>query len=661
MKMREVEELAAYRTLIEEPTEYREGFSWRTLIGAVFVGFVMMPGSIYLGLVVGQSMGPAAEWTTIILFAEVARRSFQVLTRQEIYVLYYMAGGLASTVGGVLQLSGGVFAQLIWREFLRMSAPAGLGDQVPNWVAPPPESWAVRHRTFMHPDWYPAIGVVVATYVLSRVAWFTFGYILFRLTSDGEKLPFPLAPVTAQGATALAEASSKQESWRWRVFSIGSMLGIAFGLIYVAIPTLTSVLLLKPLQILPIPWIDFTQGTERFLPGAATGIGTNLASVIIGFVLPFWVVAGSFAAAMMTLIINPIAQVTGHMPTWRPGMEATRTVWAASIDIWLSFGIGTAVAVAVPGIIKMYRAWKEDRAKKGGRSSLLQFGEPPEGRGDFRIGIMLLLWMAATGGYVVLCRLLVPRFPLWWVIGYGFIWTPIQSYINARMVGLTGQFVGFPMIREATFILSGYKGVDIWFAPIPLANYGAQAQRFREIELTGTKFTGIVWTELVMFPVMLVCSLIFWGYIWRLKPIPSEAYPYAQKYWDFTALQQWLWFSATTEGGHRELFLRAIKPSLMVGGLAFGLGTYFILDALRLPVLLIYGFIRGLGMFPHFIVPQFAGALLSELYLKRRFGEQQWRRWTPVLYAGFACGMGLVGMLAIAFSLVSQSISQLPF
>jgi hypothetical protein len=570
-----------------------------------------------------------------------------------------MAGGLASTIGGVLQLSGGVFAGLIWNQFLRATAPAGLGDQVPTWVAPEPSSWAIRHRTFMHPDWYAAIAVAIASYLLSRISWFSFGYVLFRLTSDGEKLPFPLAPVTAQGATALAEAASKQESWRWRIFSIGSMMGIAFGLIYVAIPTLTSVLLLKPLQILPIPWIDFTQGTERFLPGAATGIGTNLAEVIVGFVLPFWMVAGSFAAAMATLIVNPIAQVMGQMPTWRPGMEATRTVWAASIDIWLSFGIGTAVAVAVLGFYKMYVQWQEARLE--GKARLLMMGEMPHGRGDFSMALMLAIWALSTVGYVALCKVLVPRFPIWWVITYGFLWTPLQSYINARMKGLTGQFVGFPMIREATFILSGYKGVDIWFAPIPLANYGDQAQRFREIELTGTKFTSIVWTELVMFPVMLVCSFLFWSYIWRLKPIPSEAYPYAQKYWDFTALSQWLWFSSTTEGGHRELFLRAIKPLLMVGGLVFGLGAYFVLDLLRLPVLLIYGFIRGLGMIPHFAIPQFAGALLSHVYLRHRFGEDQWRRWGPVLYAGFTCGMGLVGMLAIAFSLVSQSISQLPF
>jgi len=60
----------------------------------------MMPGSIYLGLVAGQTMGPAAEWTTIILFTEVARRSLTTLTRQEVYVLYYIAGGLTAMTGG---------------------------------------------------------------------------------------------------------------------------------------------------------------------------------------------------------------------------------------------------------------------------------------------------------------------------------------------------------------------------------------------------------------------------------------------------------------------------------------------------------------------------------------------------------------------------------
>jgi hypothetical protein len=167
--------------------------------------------------------------------------------------------------------------------------------------------------------------------------------------------------------------------------------------------------------------------------------------------------------------------------------------------------------------------------------------------------------------------------------------------------------------------------------------------------------------ELLMFPIMMVCSFLFWGYVWRLQPIPSVYYPYAQKMWDYQAITQWVWFSATTEGGHQEIFARAIKPTLMVGGLVFGLGAYAFLDWLRLPVLTIYGWIRGLGMMPHYIVLQFIGALIGRYYMRKRFGEENWRRWPPVLYAGFSCGTGLIAMLAIAVVLVKQSITQMPF
>ncbi len=658
-RMREIEELQEYRDLMEAPDEYQEGFGWKTVLGALFIGFIMMPGAIYLGLVAGQTMGPAAEWTTIILFTEVARRSLTTLTRQEVYILYYIAAGLTAMTGG-LALAGGPFAGLVWHQFLRQAAPGGLGDQVPNWVTPPPESMAIRNRTFVHRDWLPAIGVLFATQIFSRIAWFTFGYVLYRLMSDGEKLPYPLAPITAQGATALAEASSKEETWRWRLFSIGAMIGIAFGFIYVALPTLTGVLLVQPVAILPIPWIDFTAGTEAFLPGAATGIGTNLSQVFLGFVLPFWMVAGSFCGAVGTLIVNPIMVKTGNMPTWRPGMESTRTLFASQVDLWLSFGVGTAFAIAFIGMYKSYIQYTEAR-REGETGGALGFGKPKHDRGDFNPYLCLALFFLTTTGYVILCRVLVPDFPLVFILVYGYLWTPFQSYVNARMVGLTGQFISFPMIREATFIFSGYKGVDIWFAPIPLSNYGATSQKFREVELTGTKFTSVLKAELLAFPIIIVCSFMFWSYIWRLNPIPSVQYPYAQKFWDYTAIQQWLWYSATTEGGHAEMFQRAIKPWVMVGGLSFGIFTYWLLNLFNAPILLIYGFIRGLSIMPHFIFPEFAGALIGRYYMRKRFGEENWKRWPPVLYAGFACGMGLVSMLSIAFALVSQSISQLPF
>jgi len=255
----------------------------------------------------------------------------------------------------------------------------------------------------------------------------------------------------------------------------------------------------------------------------------------------------------------------------------------------------------------------------------------------------------------------VPDFPIYFVLFFGYIWTPFESYINARMVGLTSQAVAIPMLRQATFIFSGYKGIKVWFAPIPLSNYGGTAQSFRSVELTGTKFTSLVKAEVLMFPILLVCSFIFWSYIWRLNPIPSVYYPYTQKFWDYEAMNSWLWMTSTTEGPAREMFLRAIKPSLMVGGLGFGLIAYYVLSWLNVPVLTIYGFIRGLGTIPHYIIPEFAGALIGRYYLRKRFGEDNWKRWPPVLLAGLSCGMGLIGMLTIAVSLLKSSITEMPF
>jgi len=66
---------------------FEPGFNIKTLIAAIFVGFLMLPGAIYLGLVTGQSMAGGAEWVTLILFIEIAKRSFVRLRTQEIIIL----------------------------------------------------------------------------------------------------------------------------------------------------------------------------------------------------------------------------------------------------------------------------------------------------------------------------------------------------------------------------------------------------------------------------------------------------------------------------------------------------------------------------------------------------------------------------------------------
>ncbi len=655
------DELEEYRSLMEPPQEFEEGFNIRAILGAIFIGFVMMPGSIYLGLIAGRGMGPAAEWVTIILFAEVARRSFTVLKKQEIFVLYYIAGGLTHVVGGVM-LAGGPFAGLIWNQYLVQSTAAkgfGIAEQIPNWVSPPADSPAIVYRTFAHKAWIPAISLLFFNYVASRISWFGAGYTLFRITSDIENLPFPMAPVGAQGATALADATGGKETWRWNVFVVGMSIGIVFGSVYVGIPAITGLIMKQPINLIPIPWIDMTNTTEKFLPASPTGIMTDLSVLMIGFVLPFWVIVGGFIMALVYVFANPILYKAGLLTIWRPGMDTITTQFSNSVDLWMSFSIGTGFAVGIIGLVTILRSAR--RALSGPRKRGYRFSPPPPGRGDIPIWVGIGLYLLTTIAYVIVCSFLLQddKFSISFLIIFGFLVTPVLSYINARMVALTAQTVGFPMIREGTFILSGYRGVDIWFAPIPYSNYGQTAQLFRQFELTGTKFTSIIKAELLMLPIAFGCSFIFWSLIWRTNAIPSAMFQYAQKFWHLIALNQSIWYSATTEGN--RLFVQAIKPLWIGVGLGFGLGSYIILSVFGLPIMLIYGFIRGAGQLPHALIPELIGALIGRYYFENRFGRKTWRQYAPVLLAGYAAGMGLIGMGAVAIALISKSVLQLPY
>lgn len=649
---------------MDQPTTFEEGFDMKAIIGALFVGFVMMPGSIYLGLVAGQSLGPAAEWTTIILFTEVARRSFVTLKRQEIYILFSIAGALTSMQGGVA-LAGGAFAGKIWDQyFIRSPAAKGMGisNEIPTWVVPNANSPAILNRTFFHRDWLiPGILLFLGT-ILGRLNSFGMGYLLFRLTSDYQRLPFPWAAVSAQGATALAEASSKEETWRWRTFSIGAMIGLVFGAFYVGIPTVTGCIMSKPLQLLPIPWVDLTRSTETLLPAVPTGFVTSLGSIGSGFVAPFWSVVGAFASAVLTLLFNPYMHKIGVLTTWKAGMGTIETSFANDIDFYFSFRIGVGFAVFAISIYNIFVRIRANKLAKEEGEKQIGSWVPPAGRGD---GMNWVWWcvglfVVSTAAYVYLCHLLVPRFPLWIVLFFGFIFTPINSLIDATMIGMVGQWVGIPMVREATFILSGYKGVDIWFAPIPISDFGGGAQNFRVIELTGTKITSTIKAEITVWPITLFCSLLFWQFIWRLAPIPSVYYPYAQKMWHLQALQRGLMLTSTVNR-ERSLFFRAWKPWLAAAGFGFGTVTYTVLNVARLPIMFVFGIVRGLGTLPHFVVPEFVGALISQYYFVPRYGARRWKQYATVLMAGFSCGMGLIGMGTVALAMISKSVSQMPY
>ncbi len=643
---------------------YEDGFSWRTVLGALFICFVMLPGIIFMGLMIGQDLGTAAEWVTIILFVEIARRAFITLRKQELYVLKYTASQLSHIAGG-MALGGGMFAWLVWNRYMRNSEAFhsfGIAHEVADWVAPYGDA---AYQGFHTPVWWPAITVMVCAMLLSKFTQLSLGYLAFKATAEMENLPFPMAPVHAEGAIALAETSQDKHKsgYRRSCFSTGAIMGATFGLFYVAIPTLTSAFFGRPVQLLPIPFLDLTTTFEKWLPGGTIGISLNLALLFIGFVLPWRVVVGMFVTAVsVQLLLNPTLQRLGYLPTWAPGKDAIETNVAAQIDVYLSVGIGTSLAIAIVGIFGAVRAWLRHRRGKGdGGFQLEKLWARDKQRGDPPFWVPVCVWMLAATGFIFLSNHLInsglpaeERFSIWWLVGFAFLFTPLNTYINARLSGIAGQHAGIPFITEAAIFTSRFRGVNIWFAPMPIHNYGTMADLLKETQLTRTRFTSILKAELLIFPLMIIASFIFWSYISSLGPIPSENYPYVQKFWPQFAQLKALWAASMQEG--QSLLFQALKPFVIVLALAVAVALFGLFSLFGISAQYIYGGLGAMAAYPHNAIMVFTGAVLGRYYLAKKFGREQWTNYTPILAVGFMAGMGLTGMFSIALNFLWTSI-----
>ena len=662
-------ELEQYRKLMEPPEEFSDGFSWQTVLGALFIGFVMMPGALYLRLLAGPTGGMdiAARWVTMILFAEIARRSFKELRMQEVYILFFMAS-LAMTYP---------IEEMLWMQYLVRSDFAqgmGIAQDIPFWRVPSVEQITQDGHTFFTRAWLAPIAFAAFVLVISKVDNFALGYVMYRITNDIEELPFPMAPVAASGITALVNTRNDKEKWRWRYFSIGGMLGLSFGAIYIGVPAITSAILAKPIQLIPLPWVDFTTNVAGFLPATPMNITFDLGSFIVGTVLPFWAVVGGFMGVILKVIANPLLYHYGVLSNWQPQMNVVDTLFSNNVDFYLAFGVGITVAVVVVSmgrpVLTLIKAITQRSAVAGdqadgktlsttGHSSWRRLLINNPKRGDFSVFLAMGLYACTTILWLGFSVWLIPGFPWALFVIYAVVYIPIIAYANAKLEGLCGQTISIPLIREVTFIISGYRGVAIWFAPIPQVGYAAATKDFRVLELTGTKIKSVVKTQLVTLPIVVVSVLIFSQLMWRISDVPSDAYPYAQKMWDLKAKNMCLMYSATMEGG--SLFMEAWKWNYFAWGVGLGTTLFLVLSTFGMPTLLFFGLVRGLGQgMPAFLFFEMLGALTARFYLRKKFGNM-WLKYAPVLLAGFGCGVGLMGMVSVSFIILTKMMSPLTF
>jgi hypothetical protein len=218
-------------------------------------------------------------------------------------------------------------------------------------------------------------------------------------------------------------------------------------------------------------------------------------------------------------------------------------------------------------------------------------------------------------------------------------------------------------VQQATFILSGYEGVDIWFAPMPIYDVGWAAQMFREVELTGTKMISVVKADIFVYVLVLFLGFLYWSFFWHSSQIPSSQYPYAQTFWPLSAFYQALWASSTDPAsqGKASFLTDAIKFPVIEYAGGITLAAYLAFAALKIPSLWFYGFASGFTAATWWAVPTFIGAILGRYYFARRFGARTWNRYTPVLAAGYTCGVGLIGMVSIGLTIIFKAVRSLPF
>ncbi|MHC4561313.1 MAG: OPT/YSL family transporter [Planctomycetota bacterium] len=673
-------ELQEFRDIMKVPAHFEEGFSWTALVAALFIALLMVPGATYMGLLIGQGVGGSAQWVTVILFLEIARRAHKSLKRSEIYILYMMAGAAM----------GQPFSGLLWNQYFvnsQAAVGAGVAEHLKEiWWYAPTDPVILAQRNFFHPAWYPVLGMIVFSTVINRFNQTVLTYGMFRIASDIEKLPFPMAPVGASGIVALAEQQVAEDDeaesvgedgmekrWRWRVFCIGAVMGLAFGVIYAALPAVsTAVLDGKRIMLLEVPFVDFTAKTGQYLPAFATGWSWDLGNFIGGMVMPFFAVLGGFIGLIVTLIANPLLYQNGMLPSWEQGMDTIRTSFNNTIDFYFSFSIGVSIAIAIAGFYQVFRSLRDRRKQKDQEEQrlviesdedMMREAERIAERGDIPAPLIVATYFIVCFIYIGLCGWLIEwhRGVMIALVFFAFLYTPIISYVTARLQGMAGMSVGIPMVKEAAFLLSGYSGgVKIWFLPTPfLNNYGGGAQGWRTAELTGTRFWSIWKTEIILTPIVLLASIVFAQFLWSLGPIPSSAYPYAQKMWPLNAAGSTIIMTSTL--GKFSQFEETFHWEYLLVGAGFGSVMFFVLYAMNLPIMLVYGMVGGLNQtLPHSVIPQFIGALIGRFYFQRKLGVR-WRRYIPVVMAGFGCGLGLITMFCVGVTFMTKAVIDIPF
>ena len=627
--------------------EFKEGLTWRSFLGIMYAVIIISPVIIYLNLLSGASLLGPSVYVTIILFSEFARFFMKPLTKQEIYIIFFLIWDIAT-------ISSTFFLGFTYRAFF-VNTPITMGFndpytgiplpyEIPTWYAPAYGSEAYLYRTLIHSAWFTPLILAVGGTMISLLIDIPLALILTRLYVETERLTFPIAQVNA----AVIDSLTERKPDRMRVFTVAAMLSMLYSLFLYGLPIISQGLFGIQLEIIPAPWADFTSLIQIFLPGAILGIGTDPLYLGAGFVVPFPAVLSIFLGSIAVWFIGNTLSLTvfrDFFPLWasewRAGMGLSLTYQRSYLNVWASPFIGLALAAGILPMLRNIKFYSKALSRLRGISK-----EAGGGSKYLPLPVMLAMYIAGVAVSITVSHLLVPGFPIWIIALLTAVWPFFFNLVNARALGEAGYPITIPYIWEGAVFASGYRGIDIWFgggAYMGGASSG-WVSYLKVAYLTETKPLSFFKAYLLALPIALVVSFVYTNMVWSMAPIPSSLFPWVNTMWPVMATTSGLWIT-------REISV--FRTDLIVGGFVITallyLGTSLFHIIIPLAALVV-----GTFTLPPFAITMFVGALLGKFIIPRLVGRDWWENMKATIVAGMGIGQGVMVAVSVTLALIAR-------
>lgn len=610
-------------------------------MAVIYATVVFQPAILWIYLQTMQmALVGAISWTTLILFVELTRLSGNPLTKQEAAVIY---------IGAIVSWTA-TWPMLFWiyALYLRHSPIAlsfGLAQLIPDWYAPPFNSPVWDLRTFIHPSWVRPMTVYLISMILSLISNIATGLLTHRIYAREEKLPFPTQTMVATAITTLAE----KEADRMRVFTTFTVISIIYCLFLYTIP-FAAWSLGYEVRFIPVPWVDLNRYVNLIVRGASFGIGTDIAVMATGFIIPFNVSISMFIASFALQFVGNALLVNYHYTwfseEWFFAMPIGDAWQRSILHAWASPLVGIALATGlVPLLLRRKIITQAFR-------SLLA--------APMQAATILGGFLGATIGSTILTYYLVPDFPVWAIFLLCTGWSLVYVLMGSRVLGVAGVTFDVPSFPSGTpsnlvFLATGYTGTDIWFTSDFLVVEGSWGGPtwcgyLKIMDVCDADPLSIVKCWLAAYPIGVLSAFLYIQNFWRMAPIPSAVYPGPTIYWPVNAVLQSLWVKRALE---------IFNPVLVAGAFAITAVGYVVFEILKLPISMI-GIAAGCASPIPITTSIFIGSIVGRI-IEMRIGKEWWSKYKNMCAGGLALGEAIMAVVGSAIAIIVKSTWYMPY